>query len=280
MAANDKSAANSSGNNSRSMPTNCNSIPIYGERFDEFECDGANSQDFQLVREDWNEEDIKPFLRYLYSFSKCADKAEWEQRIVNTKLRCIAVPSNVVTDIVRTVKKGNFLAFIDLFIEVWDNLTLVNILGKLICEIKDFAVFKTYLLNYAERVDNWASCDCLKFKCKAPREEYIRLSNQMLSNTKPFVRRIGLGVLFSKVPAYIDEIFDALNSLQNETEYYVNMMGAWLLAECMIKMRDRTLEYFEHNSTNSFIINKAISKCRDSFRVSPQDKQYLLRYKR
>lgn len=235
--------------------------------------------DFKLIRNNWSNEDVQPFLEYLYSFSKGEDKAEWEKRIVNTQLKCIAVPSNVVTDVVKNIKKGNFLAFIDVFFEVWDNLTLVNILGKLICEIKDFNQFKMYLIKYAGKVDNWASCDCLKFKCKATKSEYLALSKQMLASQKPFERRIGLGILFKNVPMFVDEIFDALNSLSNETEYYVNMMGAWLLAECMIKTRDRAIQYFKNNHTNAFIINKAISKCRDSFRISTQDKQLLLEYK-
>lgn len=236
--------------------------------------------DMILIRDIWAKADVNPFLNYLYPFSRGDDKAEWEKRIVNTSLKCIAVPSNVVLDIVKSIKKGNLLSFINVFMGVWDNLTLVNILGKLICEIKDFVMFKSYLLIYAAKVDNWSSCDCLKFKCKATKDEYVALSNQMLASSKPFVRRIGLGILFSNIPVFADEIFVELDLLQYEQDYYVNMMGAWLLAECMVKIRDKALSYFETNSTNSFVINKAISKCRDSYRVSAQDKQFLLRYKK
>lgn len=234
----------------------------------------------ELNKEVWASEDVEPFLQYLYSFSKGEEKSYWEQRIVNTKMKCIAVPSNVVAEIVRKIKKGNFLQFIDVFLPVWDNLTLVNIIGKLICEIKAFDVFKRYLLQYAKKVDNWSSCDCLKFKCDYKNKaEYLKLSNQMLKSSKPFERRIGLGILFSNVILFEREIFEALNNLGEEKEYYVNMMGAWLLAECIIKCRTDTLKYFENNTTNSFIINKGISKCRDSFRVSKEDKEYLLRFK-
>ena len=54
----------------------------------------------------------------------------------------------------------------------------------------------------------------------------------------------------------------------------------YALAECFAKNRDKTLGYFENNCTNDFIVNKAISKCRDSFRVSKEDKDYLLNFKR
>ena len=42
--------------------------------------------------------------------------------------------------------------------------TVVN--GKLICSVKDFDVMKKYLDNYIKYVDNWASCDLLKFNIK------------------------------------------------------------------------------------------------------------------
>ena len=48
----------------------------------------------------------------------------------------------------------------------------------------------------------------------------------------------------------------------------------------MIYNRDKTLKYLEHNKLNKFTINKAISKCRDSFRISAQDKELLLKYKK
>ena len=67
---------------------------------------------------------------------------------------------------------------------------------------------------------------------------------------------------------------------KDENEYYVNMSAAWLLCECFIKQREATLKYFKNNTTNNFIINKAISKCRDSFRVSIEDKKLLVTFKR
>ena len=57
------------------------------------------------------------------------------------------------------------------------------------------------------------------------------------------------------------------------------MAVAWLLCELMIKQRDKTLVYLNHHNLNKFTINKMISKCRDSFRVSREDKELLLKYK-
>ena len=57
------------------------------------------------------------------------------------------------------------------------------------------------------------------------------------------------------------------------------MAGAWLLCELMIKQRDKTIDYLKHHNLNKFTINKMISKCRDSYRVSNTDKEMLLKYR-
>ena len=48
----------------------------------------------------------------------------------------------------------------------------------------------------------------------------------------------------------------------------------------MIKNSDKMVEYLNHHHLNDFTVNKAISKCRDSFRVSSKDKEMLLKYKK
>ena len=69
-----------------------------------------------------------------------------------------------------------------------------------------------------------------------------------------------------------------IDTLNKEKEYYVNMAVAWLCCELMIKSRKEFLAYLKHHKLNDFTINKAISKCRDSFRVSQEDKEMLLKY--
>ena len=43
---------------------------------------------------------------------------------------------------------------------------------------------------------------------------------------------------------------------------------------------EKTLNYLKDSKLNSFVINKAISKCRDSYRINNEDKKLLLNYKR
>ena len=232
-----------------------------------------------LVKSEWCNADIKDFLDYLYSLSRGEEKSSWEKRIVNTKMKCLAIYSTDVTQIVKEIKKGDVISFIDTFLPVWDNFTLANIIGKLICSIKDFEIFKKYLHIYAEKVDNWSNCDTLKFNIKGKENEFLQLSKHYQNSPLSFVRRIGLGILFNQ-KAYVDEVFFALDKMQNEQEYYVNMMASWCLQQCMVIDREKTINYFKNNKTNKFVINKAISKCRDSLRISKDDKEFLLQFKK
>lgn len=234
-----------------------------------------------LIREHWTKADISEFKKYLLKFSKGKEKGEWEQRIVNTKLSCIAVPANVVKNIIKQIAKGNFREFLQLNIP--QNFTEKTINGNLICLIKDFDEMKVYLDNYLSTVDNWASVDTLKFKVNSHNaENYLSLAREYVKSPLTFVRRCGLIILFKLVSndEYIDDIFSIMNSLNSEIEYYVNMANAWLFAECFAKQREATLKFLKTHNMNDFSINMGIQKCRDSFRISSEDKKMLLQFKR
>lgn len=234
-----------------------------------------------LVKKFWNIEDGAKFEEYLQKFSKGKEKSQWEKRILNTGLDCIAVPANEVKRITNEISKGNFISFLDLWL--WNNWTESSINGGLICKIKDFNLFKIYLDKYAGFADNWATCDLLKFPIKkANKEEFFNLAEEYIKSPLPFKRRIGISILFKLVDDdnYIFNIFNILNTFENEEEYYVNMINAWLVAECFIKQRNKTLDFLSNNRLNKFTINKAISKCRDSFRVDDDDKEMLIKFRK
>lgn len=237
--------------------------------------------DFNLTRTNWQSEDVNDYINYVKSFSKGEEKGAWEQRIVNTKLPCIAVPSKEIDRFAKAIFKGNYLSYLDLWI--WENHSTTLIFGKILSKIKDFGVLKKYLLKYSKKADNWSTIDCLKFNFTSQNiPDFVEFSKHLLHEKETFSRRLGLIILLKllSVTDITDIVFETLNNLKNETEYYVNMAGAWLLAECMTKYRGKTIDYYKNNSTNNFIINKSISKCRDSFRISQDDKQFLLSFKK
>lgn len=234
-----------------------------------------------LIKEEWSEKNIIPFLNYLNTLSKGEEKSSWEQRIVNTKLSCIAIPSTEIDRISKLIFKGNYKSFLDLWI--WNNHSATLIFGKILNKIKDFKILKKYLIPYSQKADNWSTIDCLKFKFTSENiPKFLNLSKQLISSKYTFSRRLALIILLKllSVENCTTTCFELLNKLNKENEYYVNMAAAWLLAECMTRFKDESIEFYKSTQTNDFIINKSISKCRDSYRISKEDKDYLLKFKR
>ncbi len=235
----------------------------------------------ELIKDIWTKADMTEFQLYLMTFSKGEEKGKWEQRIVNTSLPCIAVPSDRVREIVRDISKGNFISFIDMW--QWDNFTNTTIIGGLICRIKDIKLKEKYLTIYSQKADNWATIDTIKIKPKKDEvPEYMQYAKKCVKSTHTFTRRLGVIVMLKLVGEdTIADILSTIITMRDEKEYYVNMALAWLLAECFTKCRVQTLTFIEseHDSLNKFVINKAISKCRDSYRISASDKDMLIKYR-
>lgn len=233
-----------------------------------------------LIKDHWGKSDISEFQEYLKSLSKGKEKAVWEQKIVNTSLPCLAVSAEEVKDIVSMIAKGNYMEFLEHWL--WKNHTETVINGGLICKIKDFKVMKEYLIKYSECADNWATIDSLKFRFrKDNKHKFIEFAKELLLSTHTFSRRLGIIILLKLCDEeeFIDEILTIANTLTAEQEYYVNMANAWLIAECFVNFRDKTLEMLSSHKLNKFTINKAISKCRDSLRISREDKELLHSFK-
>lgn len=232
----------------------------------------------ELIKDTWKKKDIKEFQEYLKTLGNL-EKMEWSKNILQTSLPVLSISTPVIKDIAKKIGQGNFLEFLDYMLwEYYEN-TAIN--GFLICKIKDFDTMKKYLDIYSSKAENWATCDLLSFDIKGKQKEFFNITLEYIKSPKPFVRRIGMSILFNFInnEEYIDKIFELLDKFQDEKEYYVNMMNAWLFCECFIKQKEKTLKYLKHHKLNKDTINKGVQKCRDSHRVSDEDKEMLLKYK-
>ena len=229
----------------------------------------------KLVRETWNKKDIEEFNKYLESI-KIPEKLEFTKKIINTKMEVLAIPIPELRKIANEISKGNFINYLDCFNNKYYENTIIN--AVLINKINDIQVKKHYISKL--KIDNWSTVDILKFNIKNKEQEYINLAKEYLKSKEEFIRRIGVRILFNYTEKEdLTEIFNIIDSLYAEEKYYVNMAISWLMCELIIKNREQTLEYLKHHKLNDFTINKTISKCRDSYRVSKEDKEFLLKYK-
>ena len=85
-----------------------------------------------------------------------------------------------------------------------------------------------------------------------------------------------MGIVLLKV-AYVDEKYvSKVLKLAEKTigkHYYVQMAHAWLIAECYTIFPQITHSYLKKCSLSSEILNKAIQKIRDSYRVNNEWKE-------
>ncbi len=203
-----------------------------------------------------------------------------ELKITATQKPLLAIPVPKLRAIARDIILADKLyEFLDANLNKYYENKLIN--GILISHIRDFEQLKKYLDIYVTDIDNWGACDILSFRKIQDKEKLLGLAQKYTKDEHSFTRRVGLIILFDilKTPHFLPDIFKISASLKNEEHYYVNMANAWLVCECFIKYRTETLEFLKSKPLNKFTNNKTISKCRDSYRVSAQDKKLLLGYR-
>ena len=177
------------------------------------------------------------------------------------------------------VKEGNF----DFFNEAhyYHEEFMVHVF--MLIYIKDKELVYKEIDRLVPMINNWAMCDGLmnvKIIDKN-REYFYPLINKYKSKYTEFEVRFVLVMLLSHylVDEYIDDVFKIIED-SFAKDYYARMAKAWLIAECMIKYREKTLEFFKNTHIDSWTYNKAIQKCLESFRISDTDKEYLRSIKR
>ena len=132
--------------------------------------------------------------------------------------------------------------------------------------------------SFIKTMPNWAVCDMF-----APKFRGAALAGALLKQAKggtdEFERRFFYVYFMQNMGAISPEEFFEICAAESDERYYVQMGAAWVIAEMFIKQREITLAFLESKRAVKFIQNKAISKIRDSFRVSKAEKEALLKYK-
>lgn len=147
----------------------------------------------------------------------------------------------------------------------------------------DFTELLENLNIFVPRIDNWAVCDVTCGGLKVFKK--IRLRDANFAAISCFSQRIELRFAvvmlmnYYNDDTYIDNTLKELNNVRHEG-YYVKMAVAWALSLCFVKQRAKTMVLFQNNELDDFTYNKALQKCRESFRVSDADKALLQNMKR
>ncbi len=147
----------------------------------------------------------------------------------------------------------------------------------IIAQRKDFAQCMEELSVFLPYVDNWATCDQLLPKVfQKHRQELLPYIREWLASAQTYTVRFGIGMLMGH---FLDEDFDRtypdMVSKVRSEEYYVNMMIAWYFATALAKQYEAVLPYIEEKKLADWTHNKAIQKAVESYRITPEQKEYL-----
>lgn len=152
----------------------------------------------------------------------------------------------------------------------------------IISESKDMRTALEQTEKFLPYVDNWATCDQLRPKTFGKHKDVlINKIKKWIASEKTYTVRFGIGMLMCHFlgddlrPEYMDWAADVKSG-----EYYVNMMIAWYFATALAKNYDTAVKYLENERLSPWVHNKTIQKARESFRVTPEHKEYLSTLKR
>ena len=147
----------------------------------------------------------------------------------------------------------------------------------IISGMKDYSSCIEALEEFLPYVDNWATCDQMSPKVfRKHKGELLSHIRTWIASGRTYTIRFGIGMLMQH---FLDEDFDPeypeLAAAVRSDEYYVNMMIAWYFATALAKQYDEVILYLENQNLDVWTHNKAIQKAIESFRITPEQKQYL-----
>ena len=147
----------------------------------------------------------------------------------------------------------------------------------IVSEMKDYDRCMGEVSYFLPYVDNWATCDQMSpkvFKKHLP--ELLECIREWIGSGKTYTIRFAVGMLLEH---YLDDAFDLkypeIVASIRSSEYYVNMMIAWYFATALAKQYEAILPLIEGRKLDAWTHNKAIQKAIESYRITPEQKEYL-----
>lgn len=147
----------------------------------------------------------------------------------------------------------------------------------ILSEIKDFNRCIELVDAFLPFVDNWDTCDQMSPKIfKKHKEELLSYIDKWLGSSETYTVRFAIGMLMEHfLDADFDVSYPEKVAVIRSEEYYINMMKAWYFATALAKQYDAALPFIEEQRLDKWSHNKAIQKSVESYRITPDQKEYL-----
>lgn len=213
--------------------------------------------------------DLKKFLQE----NKNQKLALFNKKIISTDFQIYGVALPNLRKEVK-VLAGNGVTFAEV---KPSSLEEVLAKGLLLSYEKDVKIVLQGLKSMLSYFDNWCAVDVIVGSLKKlnGKDEAFSFFKKCLTDGDEFVVRTGIvGLMkFFAGEKYIKESAKLISEIKSQL-YYIKMAQAWAFCEFFIKNFDIAKDYFLQIQDKD-VKKKTAQKCRDSFRLSKEQKQFI-----
>ena len=200
------------------------------------------------------------------------DYKKFHQKLVFTKYEILGVRSQFLKEYAKKLHKENkFEDFFNDFLKNDKFYEYLQIIAYGINLEKNYEKALKYTELYLDFVDNWANCDTLNPKSFKNKNILDFAKSQIKSN---HIYRVRFGVLcfmrFISLKDGLKIVFDIKSD-----EYYINMARAWYFQVMFVRDFDATFLFLQNNTLDKTTLKMTIQKCKDSYRISNENKEKL-----
>ncbi len=235
-----------------------------------------------FVNFDWRK-DYDQYLKFINKFA-LQSLSKFSAKLTPTKYKILGIPVPVMKMIAKQISLGDIQQYLDAsFKEMSFEEVMIYGMVVAISKLEDDVKIK-YLTRWSGIIDNWAHTDCVGAmlkNVKHKQNKYINFIAELLVSGQEFKIRLAIVLLMDY---YLDENYVeyAVSTVSkiDDKQYYISMAIAWFISVLFVKYKDKSIELLNNNTFSTQTINRAVQKIKDSLRVSVQDKQYVLQFKK
>lgn len=148
---------------------------------------------------------------------------------------------------------------------------------------KSFAEQKKLILSNKRYFKNWYDVDELtKYLIYDSFSKMFSFAERLLKEKNLFLRRMAYVIFIFNHNIDENNVDILIKTIQDnpDSEYYVAMAQAWLLATLAIKYFSRVYQFLLTGSISKDLLSKTKGKIRDSFRITEENKLLIKNLKR
>ena len=225
----------------------------------------------------WSFENYQKFTNYLISLRDIEYK-NFQSKLILEEIHMIGIRLPILHKLAKQISKGDYQNYLNYNSHFYYEEILLHglTLGYLKISFDELLdKLETFLAYNTNWAINDSTCANLK-QFKHYQEKGFLWISEKLKSPNPWDIRFGLILLLNHYlnDQYIDIILELCSNTYID-HYYVNMAISWLLSFCYIKYPNKTEQILKRKQLSTWIQNKTISKIKDSYRVSKEQKDYL-----